>query len=919
MIKKLFLILLVSLSAAYVQAQVATISGSLTDVEGKPLANATITIGIQQFISNTEGKFTADGISYGKIDIFIARSGFESKTITIDVNAPSMNIGMVQLKSDGVDKSVIDQSEISSSSIESEDEVKDQYVAGLLHSSNDVFVSIAGYTLSAGYFRPRGYDNEYSEVMIGGLALNDPETGRPNFSDWGGLNDATRFKESSYGLSPTRFSFGTLSGTSDIDVRASHQRKQIKASYAFSNRTYQHRVMLTGSTGLMKNGWAVTASLSTRQGNHGFVEGTFYDAYSYFLSVEKKIGKKHFISFTGFGAPAKRGMQSASVQEIYDILGDNYYNSNWGYQNGEVRNAKVRNSHEPVLLLSHFYDITDKIKLTTTLGYSFGRTGTTSLNWYNSPDPRPDYYRYLPSWLENSDQLNPANPDMVAAITSLWQTDQSFSQINWDHLYQVNYLSLLSGEQSRYVVEERRLTHSQIGLASHLNYEINKNIFFSGGFSLNIYNSRNFKVMSDMLDGNGQEGYWLDIDQYSQRDFPTDTIKFQNDLNNPNRIIKKGDVFGYDYNIHINSGQLWGLGEFSYNHFDFYVGLKLTGTQFWRVGNMKNGRYPEESYGKSAKYSFCDYAAKAGATYKISGRHFLVLNLNYATMAPSFSDVFLAPRVRSAVIPDIKKKNVFSGDLSYIIRYPKVTARLTAFNTNFQNDTKVIYYFMDTYDGSAETFVNYFITGINKVHQGIEFGLEVKVIPILSVVAGGSLGNYRYTNHPTAYITSESGLIPDSSQTIYCKNFYVSGTPQTAGSLGLKFGPWKYLYANVNANLFANNWVDFAPNRRTVEAFEGTGIYPGDERLILITEQHKTNDKPQFTLDVSISKTFLIKKKFYVGINLSCSNILNNTKMITSGYEQARTDIKNYGIDGFPAKYYYGFGRTYFLMASIRF
>lgn len=911
--------MLVSLSAIYLQAQNATLNGSLIDVEGKPLAGATITIGVQQFVSNTEGKFSAAGITYGQTDIIIDLSGYESKTMTVDVNASVMNLGMIQLKVGGLDKTVIDQSEISSSSIESEDEVKDQYVSGLLHSSNDVFVSIASYTLSAGYFRPRGYDNEYSEVMIGGLALNDPETGRPNFSDWGGLNDATRFKESAYGINPTRYSFGTISGTTDIDVRASHQRKQIKASYAFSNRTYQHRVMITGSTGLMKNGWAVTASLSTRQGNHGFVEGTFYDAYSYFLSVEKKIGKKHYISFTGFGAPAKRGMQSASVQEVYDILGDNYYNSNWGYQNGEVRNAKVRNSHEPVLLLSHFYDITDKIKLTTTLGYSFGRTGTTSLNWYNSADPRPDYYRYLPSWQENSDQENPANPDMVAAITSRWQNDESFSQIDWDRLYQVNYLSLLSGEQSRYVVEERRLSHSQIGLASHLNYEINKNIFLSGGFSLNIYKSRNYKVMNDMLDGNGQEGYWLDIDQYSQRDFPTDTIKFQNDMNNPNKIIKKGDVFGYDYDIHINSGLLWGLGEFSYNHFDFYVGLKVTGTQFWRVGNMKNGRYPEESYGKSAKYSFCDYAAKAGVTYKISGRHFLALNLSYATMAPSFSDVFLAPRVRNGVIPDIKKKKVFSGDLSYIIRYPKVTARLTAFNTNFENDTKVIYYFMDTYDGSAETFVNYFITGINKVHQGIELGVEVKIIPVLSVVAAGSIGNYRYTNHPTAYITSESGLIPDSSQTIYCKKFFVSGSPQTAGSLGLKFGPLKYWYANINANLFANNWVDFAPNRRTVEAFENTGIYPGDDRLIAITEQHKTNEKPQFTLDVSVSKTFLIKKKFYLGINLSCSNILNNTNMITTGYEQARTDIKNYGIDGFPAKFYYGFGRTFFLMASIRF
>ena len=592
-------------------------------------------------------------------------------------------------------------------------------------------------------------------------------------------------------------------------------------------------------------------------------------------------------------------------------------------QDGKVRNSKVRNSHEPVLLLSHFYDINDKMKLTTTLGYSFGRTGTTSLNWYNSADPRPDYYRYLPSWQENMNQQYPANPDVMAAITSLWQNDESYRQINWAQLYQVNYLSLLRGEQSRYVVEERRLDHSQFGLASHLNYEINKHVFFSGGLDVNIYKSRNYKVMNDMLDGNGQEGYWLDIDQYTQRDFPGDTDMAQNDLNNPNRIIKKGDVFGYDYDVHINSAKLWALGEFTYNHFDFYLGLSSTGTQMWRVGNMKNGRYPTESYGKSAVYNYLDYATKAGLTYKLNGRHYFVLNLAYITMAPSFSDIFVAPRVRNSVLSDIRTRKIFSGDLSYIIHYPKVTARITAFNTNFNNETKVIYYYMDAaqhtaqYTNGGESLVNYFMTGINKVHQGIEVGVEVKVIPVLSVIAGGSVGNYRYTSRPDAFITSESGLIPDSTQKVYMKNFFVAGTPQTAGSIGLKFGPMKYWYANINANLFGNNWVDFAPNRRTTDAFVNTGIYKGDDRFDQVINQVKANDKPQFTLDVSVSKSFKIKN-LYLGINLSCSNVLNNTNMVTSGYEQARTDIASYGVNGFPPKYYYGLGRTYFLMASIR-
>lgn len=912
----LLMVLLLSFSMA-MNAQKAVVEGVVTDVTGNPVQGVAVTSGTASASTDATGKFEISGLDMGKIILIFTHTGFETQQLSLNVDAARVKAGYIQLKS-SENVSGDNVSETSLTNIESEDEVKDQYVSGLLHSSNDAFISISSYTLSAGYFRPRGYDNEYSEVMIGGLALNDPETGRPNYSDWGGLNDATRYKESAYGLTPTRFSFGTIAGTSDIDVRPSHQRKQTKFSYAFSNRTYRHRAMLTYNTGMMKNNWAITASVSTRQGNGGYVEGTFYDAYSYFLSIEKKFNKKHSLVFTGFGAPAKRGMQAAAVQEIYDMLGDNYYNPNWGYQNGEVRNSKIRNSHEPVLLLSHYYDINDKTKLTTTLGYSFGRTGTTALNWYNSADPRPDYYRYLPSWQENMYQDTPANPDVVNSIISGWQNDANVRQINWDELYYVNYLSALEGKQSRYVVEERRLDHSQIGLASHINYEMNKHSFISGGLNVNIYKSRNYKVMNDMLDGNGYEGFWIDVDQYTLRDFPTDSAMAQNDLNNPNKVIKKGDVFGYDYDVHINTGNLWGLGEFTYNHFDFYVGLKLSGTQFWRVGNMQNGRYPEDSYGKSAKHSFFDYAVKAGATYKLSGRHYFVLNLSYMTMAPSFSDVYLAPRVRNSVLPDIQTRKIFSGDLSYIIRYPKFNMRITAFNTNFDNDTKVLYYYFDTQTGDGETLVNYFVTGIKKVHQGIEVGAEVKLIPDLSLMLGGSIGNYRITNQPTGFITSESGIMPDSVQKIYCKNFYVSGTPQMAGSLGLKYNK-NYWYVNLNANLFANNWVDFAPNHRTVEVFNNTGIYEGDERLTLVTQQIKGYDNPQFTLDASISKSWKVDKNMFLGINASVTNIFNNTKLVTNGYEQARIDINNYGINAFAPKYYYGYGRTFFLMASLKF
>jgi len=896
--RSITLICLLLLTIVGVQAQTASVTGTVTDVTGNPLPGVSVTIGLSQFTTNAEGIYTATGIGYGKFDVSYAISGYETMTQSIEVNAATMTLALVQLKLSGAVAEVPPEGTITS--LEMDDDVKDQNVAGLLHSTNDVFVSTAGYTLSAGYFRTRGYDNEYSEILIQGLVLNDPETGRPNYSDWGGLNDATRFKESSYGLTPTRFSFGALGGTTDIDVRPSHQRKQVKVSYAYTNRTYRNRAMATGSTGIMENGWAVTASASTRLGKTGYVKGTPYEAYSYFLAVEKKINDKHSISFTGFGAPQKRGMQSASVGEAYELLDNKYYNPNWGYQDGEVRTARVRTSHEPVLMLSHFWDINKTTSMTTSAGYSFGRTSTTALNWYNASDPRPDYYRYLPSYQTDSNVAN-----LVAAA---WQNDESVSQIDWDYLYQVNLLGNLSGEQAKYILEERILDHSQFVVASHINKSVNNNIFVSGGLNLGLYTSHNYKTIADLLGGE----YWVDIDQFSERDFPSDTTMLQNDLNNPSRVIGVGDKYGYDYDVHINNESAWGLAEFTYSHLDFYLGLNLGSTQFWRTGNMKNGRYPENSYGDSEKFTFFNYSAKAGATYKLTGRHFIVLNSGYFNVAPGFSDVFQSPRINNQTVPDVTSKKIFSVDLSYIMRTPKVQARLTVFQTMFWDDNKVSSFYHD----DLQTYVNYVMIGVNKVNQGIELGVEVKIHPTLSATFAGCLGNYRYTSRPTAYVTVENGSVADTSEIVYAKYFFVSGTPQTAGSIGLKYAHPKYWYANVNLNGFANNYVDFYPARRTSNAIENLG--PGDPLIYDITAQTKAFENPQFTLDLSLGKSLKFGK-YFINLNASVSNVLNNTNLVTTAYEQFRFDFETKNVGKFPPKYYNAFGRTYFLMASLRF
>lgn len=856
-------------------------------------------VGKTEGITNVDGIFEVRSVPFGKGDLIIYVDGVQKKTVPFDLNSELLDFGKIDVNSSWLDQTdQVKNTEAMLTLFDLDENSKSQNVASLLTSSKDVFVNISSYNFSVAFFRMRGFDSEFSTVSFGGMSMNDGENNRASYSQWGGLNDATRFKEGTFGLNPSRYGIGTLGGTTNFDIRPSHQRKQTKISYAFSNKTYTHRIMATASTGVLANGWSFTISGSKRIGTEAFVKGVFYDSWSYFAAAEKKINDKHSILISAFGAPTRRGMQTSSTQEAYDLTGSNYYNPAWGYQNGEIRNSKVKDVHEPVILLSHFFDINKNTQLTTTMGYIFGKDGTTALNWYNSADPRPDYYRNLPSYQ--------TDPSIASEYTEDWTTNTNRQQIDWDKLYQINYLSNLSVGQSRYIIEERRTDTKQFTFASILNNQFNNNLHLSGGVEVKLYRGRSYKILKDLMGGS----YWTDIDQFAERDFNGDTISLQNDLNNPDRVINEGDVFGYDYIAAVNKSKVWGLAEFSYAKVDFYGGFDFTYVQYWREGKMKNGRYPEMSYGKSEVVTNPDYVVKAGATYKITGRHYLSANLAYMSLAPSFRNTYISSRTRDQIIPEFEPRTITSTDLNYDIRYPGVKGRITVFNTFIKNDSEINSFYHD----DLRTYVNHVMTNVEKIHQGIEAGLEVKITSTLSTQAAVNYTNYRYTSRPQAIVSADNGSIPDASSTIYIKNFYVSGSPQKAYSLGLKYQGPKYWFANISANYFDDIWIDFNPERRTEKAIANLGI--DDPKIDLITRQTKAD--AQFTIDASIGKSWKIKE-YYINLNASVSNILDNQNLITSGYEQMRFDYENKNINKFPPKYYYGFGRTYFLMLAVRF
>lgn len=906
--KKLFVFTIVAFLAGIMSIHAQTTAkGVVKDNEtGNPLPGVTVQIQGSSISVETDskGEYHLPSLVAGNYLVTYILNGFLTVELQIEIKSEDQSIPDVLMKHNQVDEAQNQTlSEITISSDDLDMDSKGQSVSGLLQSSADPFESAVSYTFSPARYQIRGYDSDYNQVYMNGIPVNDPESGFSSWGAWGGLNDVTRNRESRYGLATSSFAFGGIGGVANINTRASQARVGTKISYASTNRTYTNRLMVTHSTGLMENGVAITLSGSRRWAEEGYVEGTFYDAYAYFISIEKKFNESHSVAFTTFNAPTKRGMQGAATEEANQLAGTNFYNPNWGYQNGEKRNSRVRNQQEPTFMLNHYWKIDEKTFLTNNIGYSFGSFGTTAINWYDAQDPRPDYYRKLPSYWITSGQ------DVVDQITDAFKNDVNNRQVNWDDLYQTNYRNLDANNQrrSKYIVENRLTDSKQLTLSSVLNKELSARLKLDAGAEFLIYRGRNYKAIDDLLGGD----YFLDIDQFAERDFG-DPILMQNDLDNPNRQVKKGDTYGYDYVANVNTGDLWAVARYLTNKLDYYFGANYEMNQFWRTGNMRNGRFPNDSKGDSKKELFNTYGLKGGTTWKITGRHFLEANVAYLTRAPFFRNSYISPRTSNFTIPGLTNERIASADINYNLRSPFIKARLSAYYTKFMDQTELKTFYFESAD--LRTFVNYMMTNIDKVHKGLELGVEVKASATITLNAVAGLGSYQYKSRPNVTITQDNIGTVVGERVIYIKNFYVPSTPQTAAMFAVKYASPKYWFFDASVSYFDDIYIDFAPERRTPEAL--SGLEPNDPLRKKITDQ--TGLPSAYLVDASVGKSWRIKK-YYINLNFQVTNILDNTDFKTGGYEQLRNVNTEESLAKYPPRNYYSFGRTYYLNLGFRF
>lgn len=938
--KKVGLIFFVLLQIGFAFAQNKTgISGTVLDAKTQqPLAFVVVSVQNTNAmqVTETDGKFIFDDLILGDQLVLFHSQGYKDALFPVTIQAGQLlDLGTIMLEEDEISDQQRSLIRLFENDL-TDDNSGSESTSGLLQSSRDAFQQAAAFNWGQARFRIRGLDSENATTMINGVSMNKSYDGRPQWGNWGGLNDATRNQEFTVGTAPSDYTFGGILGTQEINTRASIYRTGTRITVSGTNTNYSWRMMGIFASGMSDSGWALVISAGKRYAQEGYFDGTTYDGNSLFLSVEKKLSDSHSLNFTGFYTPNSRGKNSPNTAEVTELTSGTY-NSYWGYQDGKKRNSRVKTIEEPILMLNHYFKINDHSNLNSSAMVQFGKIGNSNLDYQNANSPDPTYFRKLPSYYsslygkDEGEYSGAFTPDYDNAEKSRVQFLAN-SQIDWDALYQANQKPIIDSNgnttgyeaaKSHYVLYEDRTDDRTVVASSNFNTQLNENLIFNAGGSFRKLESHNYQHVLDLLGG----AYFEDIDGFYKGN------QAQSDLNNPNRQVVKGDAYGYNYKYAANVFDAFTQFKFSYDKVDFYLAQSFSSTNYQRDGLYKNGIYETISFGKSEKVPFENFGFKGGILFKISGKQSLNFNGAHLSKAPTIRNTFPNSRLNNSVVDGLQSETINSLDATYVFRSPKLKARLTAYYSTIKNATKTSFFYAEgIFDNGAgytntNAFVSQTLTQLDRKNIGGEFSFEYQITSTIKGSFSAGYGQFTYDSNPNVSINNDALATVENTKpsfdfgTALLKNYKQAGMPQQAYGLGIEYRDPKYWWIGTNINYLAENYIDVSPIARTDGFYTNPAsgfAFPEatEERARELLSQEKFD--PVVLLNLIGGKSWRIKGK-YLGLFVSVNNVLDSNYK-TGGYEQARNanfrqlnqDVSS-GTPSFGNKYFYGYGRTYFV------
>ena len=895
-----------------------TVTGTVVDSEvGTGLPGATIVV-----------KGTSDGVSSdfnGSFSIsvdsgatlVVSYVGYESQEVVVGESA---NVGIIQLQpGDNILSGVTvfgsvflakdRQTPVAVSTLttsEIEERIGNLELPELLNSTPGVFATGGGGAFGDSRITLRGFQQENIAVLINGMPVNDMENGRVYWSNWAGLTDVVSAMQVQRGLGSSPLPISSVGGTINIVTKSTELSEGGKISVRTGNDNYL-KTVVNYNTGKMDNGSALSLLFSRTAGD-GYVNGTEFEAYSYFFGYGKESddGKSN-VQFIVTGAPQIHGHRyrsfynQALLQQYKDF--GRKYNYNYGTLDGESFNMRNNFYHKPIASVNWEYTPNDKTTLSTTVYASVGRGGGTGdigrlygyqyfsgdLNYngrYALRNPQTGHVDFDKIYSSNSGQATTfyngrTYSNVVDAATGLYIVNDQDERVN--------------GVKRNGIIRRASMnSHNWVGGLINLKKQATDNFAYQIGADLRYYKGIHYRRVDNLL---GADGY-RDFDKYdrvSNGAVITEAIPHNDWGNLWNVFGSTDDDPKIDYhNDGLVSWQgLFGQAEWVTDTYSVFVQGSVANQGFQRVDHFRYA--PNDPMFKSEKKNILGGTIKAGANYNIDAKNNVYVNAGYYSKAPNFDAVFQDYDNYVTPDSDLTNEKVVGIEAGYGFRSSDLSMNLNVYRTSWKDRFLSDYVRINGVGGIA----NY--TGVEQVHQGVEFDAKWRISPLVDLEGMLTLGNYEYGSDVT-----DSNVTNNSGQSIGSATLYLDGE---------KVGTTAHKTARLNLTVNPSDKFKF-----NLSLFHADDIFGTVNTEDFQDPEDTTMKLPSYELfDFGSSYTLSIGGKD-VYLRLNINNIfdeeyyyMSNNNVFASPGEPT--------YKGMPlnAKVFPGWGRTYNLGLTYRF
>lgn len=919
-----FVVVLFTTSAVMAQG---TIKGTVSDTDsGEPMVGVTVVLQgtARGAITNERGAFSfkAEAGTYTLRASYIGYLMLEKEVTVAD--GQTVDAGTLSMQEEGVGLDEVNiiaslatdrKTPVAVSTISGEkvaQMVGNQEFPEIMRSTPSIYVTKEGGGFGDSRINVRGFDQRNTAVMINGIPVNDMENGWVYWSNWAGLSDVTSTIQVQRGLGASKLAVPSIGGSINIVTNAADFKKGGAASFSVGNNGYQKYAAVV-STGLGENGWAATAQITHTRGN-GYIDGTQFQAYSYFVSASKVFNKKHTLAFTGLGAPQWHHQRlynafSAVTLQTFQEQGIRF-NTDWGTLDGQEYTWRRNFYHKPKFFINHYWNISDKTSLKSSAYLSFGNGGGTGPRGRLASPTVFDSYSGLGTGIHN-DMGQVRWDDLVRYHNGEAVAGGGFGDVDTRPDTTANSGS--SGYRDGFIRRASMNYHTWYGVLSTLDHQLSDNLNLVAGLDARYYLGEHFRRVEDLL---GNTAYLSTSNSNNPTNFITEASPANFGNFRDNSYKDGSNVLNY-----WNDGIVTWLGlftqlEYSTDRLTTFLSLSGSNQGFKRVDYFiyspedtpENDINNDGEYQESPTVNKLGGTVKAGLNYNLDESNNIFVNGGYFSRQPIFDNVFI--NFRNVINENTRNQTVAAFEAGYGYRSANFRANVNVYHTlwgNRQFDQSLQVAINDSVQVDALAVFD----DISQLHQGVELELEYKPIPQLTLSAMASLGNWRYTKDFDATITDTDNNQSLGTSTIYAKDLKVGDAAQTTANLRATVdiinGVSVYLQYYYADNLYA-------PFNVTESQF----FSPGPEVVKL----------PAYGL----ADAGAFVRVPLGGVNLEWSlnvNNLFNTNYIAELETNDLTDLPSNNVSDFDAGQmatflaqnfgFYGFGTTWNTSLKIRF